>query len=219
MDRTVCPLDRCTAVIDGDLPAVLCDEDRMVGESHHAAHAEDLVYGALHGFTGLLVDDPEDGREGLTQGFCPPAGQTLGLGIEEGDPALPVRNDDGITDTREGCPEEFSAFLEGILGELPFGDVPPHRIGDLFPLDGDYGMGDFNPDIAAVKGAVEPLKVAGPFPERGVHEFPCLLQRKLPIRLPFRREIGRTETDQLILVSAPHKLHGSLVAIDKYLAV
>ncbi len=105
----------CPAVVDGDLLAVLGDQHRVVSQADHPSLSQDLLHGALDRLAGLFVDDPEDRLQGLPDGIAAgPAGQTLGLAIEEGNATLQIRADHRIADAGEGNGKKF--LLTGGLG-------------------------------------------------------------------------------------------------------
>src|SRR5262249_43088890 len=105
--------NRCGAVINRPLLAVLGDEDRMVRQPDDMAFGDDLGDGVFHGLPGLFVDDVEDRWKRMTRRLLarPPC-QRFGDGVEQGHSSFGVGRDDRISDAGERDPQLLPLALD-----------------------------------------------------------------------------------------------------------
>ncbi len=88
----------------------------MVGQSDNPSFAQDLLRDVRRWLVGLLVDEPEDCRDGLPEGlFRLPAGERFGDGVDEGDSASGVACDHSVADTRKRHPQPFALLAYDLL--------------------------------------------------------------------------------------------------------
>ena len=114
----------------GPLGAVPGDQDGVVGQADDRPLAERPGRRALDRPAGRLVDDPEDLLQRPAGGLgLRPAGQRLGDGVEEGDPALGVGGDHRVADAGQGHPEPLALAVQPLLGPLPL-DPQRDLVGD-----------------------------------------------------------------------------------------
>ncbi len=107
--------DRCSAVVDGPLAAILADERGVVGEPHDGGVAYRPPSRILHGRARALVDDAKHAFERLLQHLLRrPARHGLGNGVGEGDAAIVVGREHRIADAAERHAQSLA--LGGDLG-------------------------------------------------------------------------------------------------------
>ena len=106
--------DRRGAVVDGDLAAVLRDEQGVVRQARDGAFTEDPLDGALRRLAGLLVDDDEHPLHGEAGGLrFRPAGQRLRDRVQPGHATVLVGRDDRVADARDRDPQPLLRLPDG----------------------------------------------------------------------------------------------------------
>jgi hypothetical protein len=116
--------DRRGAVVDRALAAIARDQHRVVGEAHDHSIAQRPHGRVLHFLAGVFVHDVEDARQVQAARFGGgPAGEGLGDGVEEGNPAVPIGGDDAIADAGERRLQELALLRDLERRALACGEV------------------------------------------------------------------------------------------------
>ncbi len=88
----------------------------MVGQSNHSPFAQDLLRDVCRWLVGLLVNEPEDCRDGLPDGlFRLPAGERFGARVDEGDPAFGVARNHSVADARKRHTQPLALLAYGLF--------------------------------------------------------------------------------------------------------
>ena len=166
-DPTVVAQDGGGTVRDDTLGPVLRDEDGVIGEPLNPARREHRIDRIGHGASGRLVEDDEHGVERpaarLGDG---PAGQLLGDGVHEDDPAREIGGDDRITDAVEGRGEPLAGCPQARLHVLLLEAFPsqPDGLRDILDVVEDVGDFALGRQDRRVERAPVPLLEAAPGP-------------------------------------------------------
>ena len=101
-ERAVGVADGGGAIVDGNLTAVVGEQNGMVGQTRDGAQAHHFLDGILNNGARIFIDDAEHPRKRDAEtGLARPTRELLRHRIHEGNAAFPVRYEDGVADACE----------------------------------------------------------------------------------------------------------------------